>query len=395
MGGLFYLPLYTLFGLDPLPYRIACFLFLTVNLGLAWRLVQLLTGSAETASLSTLIGAFHPRLVDLYWSTGTIYDILCFMFFSLAFCLYLEIRNEGRVPGRRAALLILILFVCALNSKEMAVALPPLMLVYEFLFHGASFREALTQARVPLIAGAMTLPYIWGKLMASSPLAQLDSYHPVVSPLRLLQTYGSYLDELLYMHSWFTPQRTGVLLVMLLLVGLALRSRVLIFSWCFAIVSALPVAFIPPRAAFAFYIPLTGWTIYIASLVVQLRIKLFGRSQSEVYRFVTLFAVLCLLLRAHRIQRDRMGGPEILGQAMIRHVAADLEQHHPVFPRGARVLAVNDPFTAARFDLVLLLRLYAHDPHLNVDHAAADDCTYDVVLQWNGTKLEPIRNKRC
>src|SRR5258708_2343507 len=75
--------------------------------------------------------------------------------------------------------------------------------------------------------------------------------------------------------------------------------------------------------AFAFYIPLTGWTLYIAILVLQLRTKVFGRSESAVYGYVTLLVILCLLLRAHRIQRHRMGGPEVLGQTLIRHVVKD------------------------------------------------------------------------
>ena len=77
LGGIFYRPLFAGFGLNPLPFRIACFTLLILNLGLAWWLARLLTHSTEIAALSTLLGAFHPRLVDLYWSTGTIYDILC------------------------------------------------------------------------------------------------------------------------------------------------------------------------------------------------------------------------------------------------------------------------------------------------------------------------------
>jgi hypothetical protein len=395
MGGLFYRSLFAAFGFHPLPFRIAFFLFLTVNLGLSWRIAELVTGSQEVAGLSTLIGAFHPRLVDLYWSTGTIYDVLCFTFFYAALCLYIEIRNRGRVPRGGAALLILVFFVCALNSKEIAVGLPPLMLAYELLFHRGSPRDMLRQARLPLIAAVLTAPYIWGKLLPGSLLTQFDRYHPDMSFSRFLSTYASYLRELLYVETWLTPVSTGVLLLALLLAALLIRSRALVFSWCLAVVAALPIALIPPRTAFEFYIPLTGWTLYIAIVLVLLRTKILGRLERPVYGLLTFLAVLCLLLRAHRIQRQRMGGPELLGQAVIRRVAQDLDRHHVVFPQGERVLVVNDPFTPQRYELLLLLRLYADDPSLEVDNAPTDDCTYQIMLRWDGSRLDRVRNGPC
>ena len=138
-------------------------------------------------------------------------------------------------------------------------------------------------------------------------MAQIDRYHPDLSLFRFLETYGSYLRELTYAGVWLTPVTTGVVLAGLLVAALALHSRALVFSWCLAIVTALPIAFIPPRTAFAFYIPFTGWTLYLAIVLVQLRTKLFGRPERAAYAFVTFFVVFGLLLRVHRIQRHRDG----------------------------------------------------------------------------------------
>ena len=48
LGGLFYRSLFAVFGFDPWPYRIGCFLLLTINLALAWRVADLVTGSTRS-----------------------------------------------------------------------------------------------------------------------------------------------------------------------------------------------------------------------------------------------------------------------------------------------------------------------------------------------------------
>jgi hypothetical protein len=394
LGGLFYAPLYSIFGLNPLPFRIVCFAFLILNLGLAWLLAYLLTGSHEVGALSTLIGAFHPRLADLYWSSGTIYDLACFTFFYAAMCLYVHIRRNGRTPDPRAATLILLFYIAALNAKEMAVAVPPLMIAYEMLFIRTSLRGLLKHARVPLLAGVLTIPYVWSKaLLPASVLTRLDRYTPNLSLTQFLETYGSYLGQLAYSDTWFDVNRTAVFLLVSLVIGITGRS--LLFSWTIAVVAALPIAFIPARTPFAFYIPLTGWTMYIALLLVRMRQRVHARAHGTVYAAITFAVVLLLLLRAHRIQRHRMGGPEILGQQGIKSVVTDLDRHSVRFPPSARVLAVNDPFSGEGYTLVILLRLYANDKSLDVHHARTDDCSYPVSLEWSGKQLKSIRRGPC
>ena len=107
-----------------------------------------ITGSAHIAALATLMFAFHPRLVDLYWSSGTIYDILCFTFVCGSFLLYLRARANRARPGWKTVVGCLLLYVCALDTKEIAVVLPVLLLAYELLYH------TLNRAYLYLIATA-------------------------------------------------------------------------------------------------------------------------------------------------------------------------------------------------------------------------------------------------
>jgi len=59
-------PLYTMFGLDPLPYRIAYFAILGLNLVLLYHFCARLANSREIAFLATFLASYHPWFVDLY-----------------------------------------------------------------------------------------------------------------------------------------------------------------------------------------------------------------------------------------------------------------------------------------------------------------------------------------
>ena len=134
MGALFYRPIFALVGFWPFPYRVFCFVFLIANLGLLWLAIRSIAQSREIASLSTLIGAFHPQLVDLYWNNGAIYDILCFTFYFGALLYYLRARHAGPILSVRESAAFMLLYVGALDSKEMAVTLPVLLILYELIY---------------------------------------------------------------------------------------------------------------------------------------------------------------------------------------------------------------------------------------------------------------------
>ena len=75
----------------------------------------------------------------------------------------------------------------ALNCKEMAVTLPVIVLIYEFLkSHSwvdwkAFLRWIRSYAAPSLIAGLLTVFYIYGKLHGNGSLASLDPYRPEYS----------------------------------------------------------------------------------------------------------------------------------------------------------------------------------------------------------------------
>ena len=83
-----------MFGFDHFPFRVAAFILMGANLLLAYNLLRILADSREAALAATFLLSYNVSFLDLYQSTGTIYDILCLGFFVASFRLYLSARRE-------------------------------------------------------------------------------------------------------------------------------------------------------------------------------------------------------------------------------------------------------------------------------------------------------------
>jgi hypothetical protein len=385
LGGLFYVALYGWFGFNPLPFRVACFGLLALNLGLLWRFTLQLSGAREVAFLALLLAGYHAWFVDLYYSTGTVYDLLCYSFYLGAFNVYLGGRARGLALGWRPLGIVTALYVCALNAKEMAVSLPVLLAAYEILYHGRAIRESgagwlWREGRGVLVTGLLSLPYVAGKLTGAGSLVENPAYRITISPGRYLDTFHLYLNPLLYQEHVFRDPNTIQLLLVMLALGLWLRSRPMLFAWCFLLVSLLPVAFIAHYAGFFLYLPMAGWSLYAAVLLVMARrlllrllVNLVTASELHAGRLriasVIALPVLLALFLAPYHRRESVKTIRIFEsvQPPSRQLAAELTAARPSLPRGALVLFVGDPFARDEYFLLFLTRLLYRDMSITVD----------------------------
>jgi len=408
LGGLFYVALYRWFGFDPLPFRVACFGLLALNLGLLWRFTLRLSGSHEVAFLALLLAGYHAWFVDLYYSTGTVYDLLCYSFYLGAFNLYLGVRGQGLVPAWRHLGILIALYVCALNAKEMAVTLPVMLAAYEVIYHWRALGESgrhwpWREGRGVLVAGLLTVPYVIGKLTAAGNLAENPAYQLTISPGRYLHTFHLYLNPLLYQEHVFRDANTIQLLLAMLGIALWRRSRPLLFAWCFLLVSLLPVAFMAHHAAFFLYLPMAGWSLYAAMLLVMARRLLVsllvrpGRLQGgrvQMASVVALPLVLSLFLAPHHRQESAKTLRAFEDfQPPSRRVAGELIALRPSLPHGARVLFMDHPFARHPYFLTFLTRLLYRDMSITVEEVPAGHVPpagnghYDAVFTFQKGRL--------
>jgi hypothetical protein len=408
LGGLFYVALYRWFGFDPMPFRVACFGLLALNLGLLWRFTLRLSGSREVAFPALLLAGYHAWFVDLYYSTGTVYDLLCYAFYLGAFNLYLGVRAQGLALAWRRLGIMTALYLCALNAKEMAVSLPVLLAVYEVIYHGRALRESglhwpWREGRGALVTGLLTVPYVIGKLTAAGSLVENPAYRLTISPSHYLHTFHLYLNPLLYQEHVFRDSNTIQLLLAMLGIALWRRSRPLLFAWCFLLVSLLPVAFIAHYSAFFLYLPMAGWSLYAAVLLVMARGLLNsllvrpGRPHAGRVQMVSVVALplaLLLFLAPHHRQESAKTLRNFESvQPPSRQLAGELIALRPTLPRGARVLFLDHPFAKDEYFLLFLTRLLYRDMSIAVEAAPVGQGPrtrhgdYDAVFTFRQGRL--------
>jgi hypothetical protein len=207
LGGVYYFVLYKLAGFNPLPFRAVCLALMLANVLLAFALMRRLSGSLLAGLFGAVVMANHPAMLEFLYSSGTIYDILCFLFYFLAVRCYFVWRQEGQMAGAtalswRQLAVILVLTGCALDSKEMAMTLPAALLLLELVYfppNSWSWRETarfvVHQGRGVLATTALVAPTIAVKVLTRNPLSDDPAYaaHSVRATVEGMRTYQHFL----------------------------------------------------------------------------------------------------------------------------------------------------------------------------------------------------------
>ena len=275
-GAFYYLPLYHFFSLDPLPYRIVQISILAATIPIFFYLPLSLSGSRAAAFLVALAMCYHAQMASLVFTGSFIYDVLCGFFYFASLTYYVCIRQKGLAlrPGQLA--IFLALYVCALNSKEMAVSLPMIVFIYEAvkcprLRDWNQFARRNWRVAIPaFVAGLVTAIYIYGKLNGAHSLAKLEAYRPVYSWHRFTLTNAHFINELLYDSAARIGRSILIAWPVLFLYAFWRRDRLLQLMAFWVVITPLPLAFIPARGGAMLYIVWFGWATIFARLLNDL-----------------------------------------------------------------------------------------------------------------------------
>jgi hypothetical protein len=404
LGELVYHVLFATFGLNPLPYRLFCMGLLLVNLGLLYAFCARLSGSREVAALACLLGAYHAHLSDLYYSSGTLFDLLCYFFYFLAFIGYVRIRDGGSHPGWRQSAALLALYIAALNSKEMAVTLPVMVALYEAIYH----RPRLAfwrQARFLWLSIPVTIACIAGKTMGAQRMTANPDYYPHLSLHAFLFGWKHYTVDLFYGAIALNSFELVLLWAVPLGFALIARRRELLFAWFLIVTCILPIVFIAPRSFFAMYMTLPGWYLFAAGSLVMLRdvlLRLGGGLTAALGvspRQVALFAVVAVLLVPLHWRRRPLAMWWVAGaHGAVRSVNEQLSARYPALPHGARLLFLSDPYPANDYFLYFVFALHYRDKDIRVDRVKVNPALaeaparaqYDHVFVLDQTGLKEM-----
>lgn len=416
LGGIYYFTLYRLAGFNPVPFRAVCLALMLANVLLAFALLRRLSGSLEAALLGAVLFANHPVVFDILYSSGTIYEILCLLFYFLAVACYLAWRQAGRRAGAaalswRQLAVLLVLTGCALDSKEMAMTLPGALLLIELVYfppESWSWREgvgfAVRQGRGALATAALVAPTIAVKTLTHNPLTDDSSYahHSLRATVENMRGFHNFL---LYGDIHGGGLSIPGLLALWAAMGavaILLRSRPMKFGLLFLIGSLLPVCLIDRRSGYMLYIPLMGWALYAGCLFQRLgggliRLASLRPRAAAAVKIAAFAAAAVLIMHVHAARFARYSTSVWREQSDMRRVIERLRKVHSQLPRGSSLLLLDDPLPTG-FALVFIARLAYRDPTLEVDRIkmlreppGGDELThYDHVLA-GGWDLHDVR----
>jgi len=416
MGTAFYHMIYAVWGFNPTPFRVAALILVSLNLWLMFAVVRKMSGSLGTAIWAMFLTGLHASFVSIYYDTGVVYDILAFLFYYSALLYYLRLRESGKLPNPPQTLLLLGLFVAALNSKEIAVSLPFAFLLFEwFWFRPSDFRLRTLAAwlagpgRAGLLMAAIDLLYVAGRVAGEQPVVNRPFYRPHLSLIVYLQNYSEYLSEMVWSHRALPAAAVLSLLCGIVLASILCRQRHLKWAAFMIVLAFLPLAFIPLRDGFAFYVPALPWALWAAGAAVVLRATLArglwrcaGRLRAASgnpgvafgLQLATQGALAGLII--FRVVPFHAWAFSYAVPAIHYYQNANRMYHDqilmllPALPRSASVLVLNDPYPGESFNTVFLfcltfgdLTMTVHQARVVQRHAATlEPTSYDAVLDF-------------
>lgn len=357
MGGAFYLPLFHLFGLHPLPYRITIFCLLLINCRLLYCLGKRMAGSTLGGVLAALIGCYHAAALGVYLSTAVIYDVLCYGFLAGAMLYYVRIRQSGRSLDVRQTIVLVLLYAGAIDSKEMGVVLPAVLGVYELL-HGLKLRNLWPIAACGLLAVAFVLAVMFGP----GTLTNYAAYKPTWTLHQYFLTTRTYAAMLFFREGMLRERTVELFWLALFGLGALLKRRDMLFGAALALIAYLPLNFVTVREGYALYIPMIGFSLWGSGALTALVDRLPRQSVAG-----PVVAALCaaVLLWIH-YPRSRAQEPFLRNaQQLSNDVINEMLRLHARVEPDSKILFVDNPWGEG-WDMYFIAKLYFNDKSVKV-----------------------------
>jgi len=402
LGALYYIPIFHFAGLNPLPYQAVLLAILLANVYWVYRFARELGAGEVAAGLAALVSCYHAGIANLYYNAAFVFDALCCFFYLATLVYYLRVRNRGHILSTPQTAIFLLLFLCALNSKEMAVSVPPMVLVYEWIYHRpANWTTAalLTwikgPARVSLIAGVLDLLDIYGKVSGPTAMTNSISYHPVFTLARIHDFQRLAMQELFCSWAW-TPGWRQILELWAVLALLAWwnarRRPVLPFLFWFLILVPLPIEFLIGKSEACLVLLMVGGAIFVAVLFAD-AVEAFAHFLAREFRLpavgrplvvaLMVSSAVFLWVREQRSLRLSIGGAPMTSLGfeswdLIQQMRASSFRPRP----GSSVAILEDPFVD-RLDMYRIGRLWLRDRTVNLHVAGQGPLSPEALAKMD------------
>jgi hypothetical protein len=305
----FFMAGFSLFGMDPLPFRIVIFVTQFANLALMAAIGTRLTGRRAAGFCAAIFWVVNGGLVEPLGWVCVYNQVMCAMFLLLAFYFLMrsaEAANAGDArKAKRFEIAQWLVFLAGFGAQELNLVYPALAAAYIVWAAPRLFRRTLPMFAVSII-------YVLGHNRVAPPPRSGDyAVHLSASTFRVLATYWEWsvgplqLKTPLNVSAWVLP--AGVAVVSLALLAFAvwqLRARAWAAGFCLAwyVITVAPVLpFRDHLTEYYIYIPLIGlcwlggWAFVEAWAVLPSSVAA-GLSSSLLKMLATVLALLYVFL---------------------------------------------------------------------------------------------------
>ncbi len=277
---------YSIWKLRPFGFHLTNVLLHILNALLVYALALRLNLSKAGAAFASLVFVLHPVNNEVIAVITSRDDSVAFLFYGLAVLFYQSFRNSG-YKKLSYGLVSLLTFFLALFSKEIAVTLPFIIIVYDYclpLKDGRRLRERL-KFYLPYFGLLAFYLFVWFFIMPPSRAGMMDYFGAdgisVVATLaKILGLYLCWLifpwdipatiaDQGIIVRNFLNPQvllsMVGVLMIGLLIAMAYQRKRMkLLFVLLWPLITLSPVLVLPWMlnvlyATRFLYIPMIGF----------------------------------------------------------------------------------------------------------------------------------------
>jgi len=183
-------------------------------------------------------------------------------------------------------------------------------------------------------------------------------------------------------------------------VALFSRKKPLLFCAAVIVIAPLPVNLIVYRGFFVMYLPLVGWAIYTASILIYFRDWLWraawdrseARAISASERAIWALLVVFVVFEIQNQDTYTFSGHVPPSQGQIRTLKENLFRIRPVAPSNGGVLFLRDPFEADSWNWLYVVRLLYRDDSIpvsrmnGVTHGSplVEAQKYNLILDYCG-----------
>jgi tetratricopeptide (TPR) repeat protein len=313
---------YNVWGGSPVGFHITNTALHGVAAVLVYFVAAAILGYGLGPMIVALLFAVHPIHTEAVSYIAGRTDVTLGIFFLLSLLLYIGFRRSAGRAGHVLYAGSVLAFILALFSKEAAVALPLVLLLYDVYFRSGGTGLSLSKRLLPplgpplaiglvyIVAGAttglgeaFTVNRIGIGLQALTAVRALHRYvHQLLIPVNL-----SFAPDFPWSESFLQPHAlfplVSVLLLLIIVFVTYRRSKAISFGLAWIVITILPVSNlfavtrfpVPLMAERYLYVPSIGFSIAVGTAVYSLVRRPGGVAGRGLVRGIGLATLGCLL----------------------------------------------------------------------------------------------------